>query len=376
MQRKYLVTGSIALVALCLVLFKYRQYLANPWTRDGQVAANVIKVTPRVTGPIVKLAVRDNQFVKAGDLLFEIDPRTYQAALDQAQAKLEQTGDHVKVMTKQVESAEAGVKVAESAIEQAKTAVAKTVSIINRDFAEYERQKALLPKRATSKKAVETAKATYEVSLESKVDAEAGLQKAKSELASSKAGLAQAQAQLGALGDKSPELRAAIAAHRQAELNLEFTKVTAPVDGYVTNLTLRKGSNAAANQPSLALVDVNSYWINGFFKENVIDEIRLGDQAVITLMSYHDTPLTGRVDSIGWGIAQQDGATGQDLLPNISATFEWIRLAQRIPVRIHLDQLPQGIDLRVGTTCSVLVKSGTAEQNGQGAPVAVPRALQ
>ncbi|MEA3468830.1 MAG: HlyD family secretion protein [Thermodesulfobacteriota bacterium] len=376
MQKKYLVTGSIVLVAFCLVLFKYRQYITNPWTRDGQVKANVIKVTPRVTGPIVKLAVRDNQFVKAGDLLFEIDPRTYQAALDQAQAKLEQTGDHVMVMSKQVESAEAGVKVAESAIEQAKTAVSKTISVVNKDFAEYERQKALLPKKATSKKAVETAKATYEVSIQSKADAEAGLQKAKSGLVSSQANLAQAQAQLGALGDKSPELRAAIAALRQAELNFEFTRVVAPVDGYVTNLILRVGSHAAANQPALALVDINSYWVNGFFQENIIDEIQIGDRAVVTLMSYHDQPITGRVDSIGWGIYQSNGATTQDLLPNISATFEWIRLAQRIPVRIHLDKLPDGIDLRVGSTCSVLVQSGTADESEPGAVVAVPRALQ
>ncbi|MCK5795164.1 MAG: HlyD family secretion protein, partial [Anaerolineales bacterium] len=306
MQRKILVTGAIVLVAFCLVLFKYRQYISNPWTRDGQVEANVIKVTPRVSGPIVTLPVRDNQFVKAGDLLFEIDPRTYQTALDQAQAKLEQTGDHVTVMSKQVESAEAGIKVAESAVEQAKAAVAKTASVIAMDLAEYDRQKGLLPKKATSKKAVEAAKASYEVSLQSKADAEAGLQKAKSSLVSSHASLAQAEAQLGALGATSPELRVAIAAHRQAELNLEFTRVKASVDGYVTNLNLRVGSNAAANQPSLALVDVSSYWINGFFKENIIDEIKIGDQAVITLMSYHDQPLTGRVDSIGWGIAQQD----------------------------------------------------------------------
>ncbi|RUM42362.1 MAG: HlyD family secretion protein, partial [Desulfocapsa sp.] len=233
MQKKYLVTGAIIITAACLVLFHYRHYLANPWTRDGQVAANVIKVTPRISGPIVRLSIVDNQFVHAGDLLFEIDPRTYQAALDQAQAKLEQTTDHVKVMSKQVESTEAGVKVAQAAVEQAKTAVAKAVSVINMDLAEYKRQKELLPKKATSKKAVESARATYEVALQSKADADAGLQKAISSLASARATLAQSVAQLGALGNKSPELRAAQAALRQAELNLEFTRVRAPVDGYV-----------------------------------------------------------------------------------------------------------------------------------------------
>ncbi len=116
----------------------------------------------------------------------------------------------------------------------------------------------------------------------------------------------------------------------------------APVDGYVTNLNLRLGSQAVANQPVLALVDVNSYWINGFFKENSIADMRAGDRAKVTLMTYPDTPFEGHVDSIGWGIAQQDGSTGFDLLPTISPTFEWIRLAQRVPVRIHLTDVPEG----------------------------------
>ena len=126
----------------------------------------------------------------------------------------------------------------------------------------------------------------------------------------------------------------------------------------------------------LALVDVNSYWIDGFFRENTIAGIRAGDRAVVTLMTYPDTPIEGRVDSIGWGIAQQDGSTGFELLPTISPTFEWIRLAQRVPVRIHLIDVPKDIRLRVGTTCSVLVMIGTAD-GGNDRPVpAAPAALQ
>ena len=120
---------------------------------------------------------------------------------------------------------------------------------------------------------------------------------------------------------------------RQAELNLEFTQVRAPVDGYITNLNLRFGSQAVANQAALALVDVNSYWVVGFFKENLVGDIKPGDRAIVTLMSYPDTPLEGQVDSLGWGIAQQDGSTGFELLPTISPTFEWIRLAQRVELR-------------------------------------------
>ena len=150
----------------------------------------------------------------------------------------------------------------------------------------------------------------------------------------------------------------------------------APVDGYVTNLNLRLGSQAVDNQPALALVDVSTFRVDGFFRENSIGNIRPGDQAVITLMSYPDQPLEGYVDSLGWGIAQQDGSTGADLLPNISPTFEWIRLAQRVPVRILLDEVPEEIKLRVGTTASVLVMTGTSGSKSEKQAVAAPKALQ
>ena len=162
------------------------------------------------------------------------------------------------------------------------------------------------------------------------------------------------------MGELNPQLRNALGVVRQAELNLEFTEMRSPVDGYVTNLNLRLGTQAVTNQPALALVDVASYWVSGFFRENTIGDVQPGDRAIVTLMTYDDTPLEGYVDSIGWGIAQQDGSTGFDLLPNVNPSFEWIRLAQRVPVRIHLTDVPEHIKLRVGTTCSVLVKIGTA----------------
>ncbi len=93
-------------------------------------------------------------------------------------------------------------------------------------------------------------------------------------------------------------------------------------------------------------------------------------------MSYPDTPIAARVDSMGWGIAQDDGSTGQDLLPTVNPTYEWIRLAQRVPVRVHLESIPDDIHLRVGTTASVLVRTGTAGTDGNGPMTAAPKALQ
>ena len=375
-KQKYLLTGAVVLIAFVAILLKYWDYVTNPWTRDGQVRAQVIQITPRVSGPIVKLPIKDNQLVKAGDLLFEIDPRTFEANLDQARAQLDETGDNYQALVQQVEAAKAMVAVSRAAITQAKSAIKEMESTIEKNEAEYDRQKELLPRKATSQKAVDRAKANYEISIEQRKTAVAALAQSRASLLESKAQLAEAKANLGAAGEANASIRAARAAVRQAELNLEFTQVRAPVDGYVTNLNLRLGSQAVANQPALALVDVNSFWVEGFFKETSIGNIRQGDKAVVTLMTYPDTPLKGYVDSLGWGIAQQDGSTGFELLPNISPTFEWIRLAQRVPVRIHLTNVPDEVELRVGTTCSVLVKTGTRDSEEEKRAVAVPRALQ
>jgi multidrug resistance efflux pump len=329
-SRNYLLTGAIVLIAIIAVLLKYWDYVVNPWTRDGQVRAEVIQITPRVSGPIVSLAVKDNQFVKAGELLFEIDPRTFEASLAQAQAQYDKTGDSYLAQEKKVEAAEAQIDVSRASIVQAQSAIKEASSTIAKNKAEYQRQQELLPQRATSQKSVDRARANYEVAVEQRKGAVASLAQAQATLAQTEADLAEARANLGAPGEANASVREARANVQQAELNLEFTRVRAPVDGYVTNLNLRLGSQAVANQPALALVDVNSFWIVGFFRENTIEGIAAGDKAIITLMTYHDKPIEGYVDSLGWGIAQQDGSTGQDLLPSISPTFEWIRLAQRV----------------------------------------------
>ena len=374
--KKYLLTGSIVLLAVLLVLFKYWDYVTNPWTRDGQVRAQVVQITPRVSAPIMKLPIADNQLVKAGDLLFEIDPRTFEAALEQARAQLDNTRDEIEALEKQVEAAQADVKAASANIKRAQAAIRGYAGRVEQAEAEYKRQQILDKERATSKKKVEAARGDYIAVVNEKANAEAQLLQMQAQLSEAKANLAKAQADLGAPGERNAQLRLAKAQVREAELNLEFTQVKAPVDGYVTNLNLRLGSQAVANQPALALVDINSFWVHGFFRENYIEDIREGDRAIVTLMTYPDKPLEGHVDSLGWGIAQQDGSTGSDLLPTISPTFEWIRLAQRVPVRIHLDQVPAGVELRVGTTASVLVMTGTSQETSKKRAVAAPKALQ
>ena len=376
LSKRVLLTAAVVLVATAVFAVKYWDYMVNPWTRDGQVDAQVIQITPRVSGPIVKLPILDNQFVKADDLLFEIDPRTFAAALAQAEANLDRTRDDLIALEREVEAAAATVGQFDAQIAAATANITRTKAELERTRIDVDRVKKLLSGGNVSKRRYDQAIADYESAVASDNNALATVTQARAGKQAAIATLAKAEANLGAPGEENAQLRAAKAAVESARLNLEFTEVRAPVDGYVTNLKLRLGSQGIANQPALALVDSNSFWVSGFFRETFVGDIQTGDEAVVTLMSYPGTPLMGRVDSIGWGIAQEDGSTGFDLLPNVNPTFQWIRLAQRVPIRIHLERVPEGVALRVGTTASVMVRTGTAGTGRADRPVAAPKALQ
>jgi multidrug resistance efflux pump len=369
-------TAVIVLAAAAVVALKYRQYIINPWTRDGMVRAQVLQIAPRISGPIIDLPIRDNQLVAEGDLLFEIDPRTFQAAYDQALADLDKTLDDIEALKAQVTAAAASVDQSTSQVEQAQNEIAGYKANFDEANIELKRITVLVERQDVSRAVFDQRKAESDIAEAQLRNAQARLIEAKASLAQAQADLARAQADLGAEGEQNARLRAARAAAETARLDLEFTKMTAPVDGYVSNLQLRPGDQTVANQPALALIDSSSFYVQGFFRETLVAGIEPGDQAVVTLMSYPDQPLEGRVDSVGWGIAPDDGTTGFELLPDVSPTFEWIRLAQRIPVRIHLAELPPGVQLRVGTTASVLVMTGASgSADGDSVPP-VPTTLQ
>ncbi len=378
MQRaiKIGLTAVIVLAAVAVVAFKYRQYLVNPWTRDGMVRAQVLQIAPRVSGPIVELPIRDNQLVAAGDLLFEIDPRTFQAAYDQALADLDKTRDDLKALEAQVAAAAASVDQSTSQVAQAQNEIAGYQANFDEASTELNRVTVLVERQDVSRAVFDQRKAESDIAEAQLRNAQARLVEANASLAQAEADLARAQANFGAEGEQNARLRAARAAAETARLDLEFTKMAAPVDGYVTNLQLRPGDQTVANQPALALIDSTSFYVQGFFRETLVAGIEPGDRAIVTLMSYSDQPLEGRVDSVGWGIAPDDGTTGFELLPQVSPTFEWIRLAQRIPVRVHLAELPPGVQLRVGTTASVVVMTGTSDGGDGGAVPPAPSVLQ
>ena len=286
---KKLALGIINLALIATVAWfawqAFEDYIHNPWTRDGQVRGHVIQVAPRVSGMVTKISVIDNQFVRQGDPLFEIDPEAFEIAIAQAQANL---------------------KRAEISSDASKIEYDRLLEIFNKDAG------------AVSQKDLNRREANYLQSL-SQIDV----------------------------------TRETL---RNAQLNLSYTRVHASVDGYVSNIDFQIGSQAIANTPILALVDSNSFWVFGYFRESEIGKFRIGDPARVTLMAYPDQPLRGTVESLGWGIAPADGNTGYNLLPSIKPVSQWIRLAQRIPVRVKLDEIPPGVELRFGLTASVMIE--------------------
>lgn len=165
--------------------------------------------------------------------------------------------------------------------------------------------------------------------------------------------------------DASNIANAALADYQQAqaqlaaaELNLKRTEIVATVDGYVTNLNIHKGDYARTGEAVMAVVDEHSFWVYGFFEETKLPHVKVGDQAALQMMS--GELLKGHVESIARGIYDRDNPQSRELVADVNPTFNWVRLAQRVPVRIHIDEVPEGYLLAAGTTCTVVVKPGGA----------------
>ncbi|AGK48263.1 MULTISPECIES: HlyD family secretion protein [Burkholderia] len=276
----FVATAAILIVAILIGRTLWVHYMDEPWTRDGRVRAEIVNVAPDVSGAVVDLPVRDNQLVKKGDLVLQIDPSHYQIAVEQAQA-----------------------------------AVAAR-------RAELQMRRADAARRADLD-ALVVSKESRENSAQTASSAEAQYQQA-------------------------------LAALDAARLNLERTRVVAPVDGYVTNLQVFKGDYASAGQAKLAIVDSHSFWVYGYFEETKLPRVKIGAKAEMRLMS--GGVLKGHVESISRGIYDRDNPQSRDLVADVNPTFNWVRLAQRVPVRIHIDEVPKELVLSAGTTCTVIVE--------------------
>jgi multidrug resistance efflux pump len=370
---KIAATGAVVLAALGMIAYKYVDYIEYPWTRNGLVRAQVIQIVPRVSGQLIRVPIRNNQLVKKGDLLFEIDPRTFQDSVNGARADLDNMRDIIKSLAQQVDGMRDAVTQSESAVNAARFEMEALAADAENAKVAFERAATLVKSGFSDQREYDNRNTEYQMAVARLSGARSHVNQATADLERSRADLARAKANLGVLGEANPRQRRAEADLKLAQQNLDFTTVSAPEDGYITNLQLRAGDSAIANQPIVAVIEANSFYVEAFFRETFVGDIQIGDRAVVTLMGYPDTPLQGRVESIGWGIAQTNGSTGFQLLPSISPTFEWIRLAQRIPIVVYLDKLPDTVKLRAGTTASVLVMTGTSKDGVAVPPV--PRAL-
>lgn len=283
LSRNFIITWSVVGLAVGASLLLYWRYLDRPWTRDGQVQANIVGIAPRVAGPIIEIPIKDNQPVRKGDLLFAIDPSTFQAAVDQAAAQLQQA-------------------------------------------------------EATALKNQQNLERTNQLYVTKVVDAQT-LQNAQDDYTGSMA-----------------DVNAAKAALQTAQLNLQYTKVFSPVDGYLTNMNTSLGTYVNAGEQLLALVDSSSFWIAAYFKETQLKHIAPGNKVKITLMGHAWEPFEGVVDSVGWGVFIQNGSPAfPQLLPEVYQTIDWVRLPQRFAVRVETTGKPP-IPLRIGQTVSVAVQ--------------------
>lgn len=320
---RILITAVVVVIAAVLGHALWKHYLYSPWTRDGRVRADVVRIAPDVSGLVTRVAVHDNQFVHRGDLLFSVDPQRFRYAVAQAEANLT--------------AAKAAARAAGANINAALASAAERKAEYEMYLAQSKRRLQmgdLIAKEARNN-AVSTANSAHA----SWRQATAGGRQATAGQEQAEAAVEQSQVALD-----------------QARLDLARTEVRAPVDGYVTNLEVRVGDYASTGSPRLALIDSHSYYIYGYFEETKLPQLRAGDAVDIRLMA-GGVHLKGHITGIARGITDRDNPTGSDLLADVSPTFNWVRLAQRVPVRIAIDtsQLPADTLITAGMTATIVV---------------------
>ncbi|NHN84890.1 HlyD family efflux transporter periplasmic adaptor subunit [Acetobacter musti] len=277
---QYTTTGIILIIAAITGFVLWDYYTSAPWTRNGQVRVQAANIAPRVSGQIIALHVHDNQFVRAGDVLYDIDPFDFKVAVAVATAVADQRRADM---------------------------VLKAAQHARRDR---------LTEAAASREEKQIYEATAQVA---------------------QAEYAQALAQLS-----------------QAKINLDRTHVRSTVTGSVNNLTMRVGDYATAAKSNITVIDQSSYWVDGYFEETKIGSINIGDRVRVDLMGFRE-PLEGHVVSITRGIATANATSGVQGLPVVDPVYTWVRLAQRIPVRVQIDRVPAGVTVTAGMTATVTV---------------------
>ena len=319
-----LLTLLVVAAAVLLGRAMWDAYMGAPWTRDGTVRAYVVTMAPEVAGRIVELPVVDNQYVHKGDLLMVIDPTNYTIAVSQAEAAVQQGEASVQNIEAQIGVQQAQISANQGQVDRAQAALV----FAKQQAGRYGKlaQDGWVPFRmpSSTRRNCSSRRQQQIASL-------------SAQRLSAEASGAQANAQL-----------------HQAQVNLGRTRIVSPVDGYVTNLLAQLGDYVNVGVNAISVVDANSFWIDGYFEETNVAPIQVGDRVEIKLMGYSQI-VRGHVDSIAREINVANAQPNGQGIATVNPIFTWVRLAQRIPVRISIDRVPKDLVLVAGMTATVQI---------------------
>ncbi len=378
---------AIVICAVLVCLIAIWVYTHRPQTDDATMRANFIGVAPHASGHIVQLLVKDNQFVHEGDLLFAIDPRPYKHVVARAKASL--------VLTrKEVDALEKAVKVADASIVRAEAQVSASAADIERaeaqsiaaeaglqraegEFKEaddhFHRLEPLLAKELTTADLVEAARTRRLVAETGVSQAQKGLSAAQAEVASARAqhlaveaALEQAKVErlraedaVAQEGDFNARIGAAEAQLAEAQLDLEYCRVHAPFSGKVVDLNISLGEFAHSGSQVFTLVDTRTWYVVANFRETQLKHIEQGAPAEIYLQFKGGKRFRGKVVGLGWAVVPEYGTSTMGL-PNVPRNLDWVRLAQRFPVRIEVEKPDDSF--RVGASAVVTITGPAPSQ--------------
>lgn len=330
MNKKTIQTIIFSVIIIILFIagyFYWQRQKLYPSTDDAYIQAHIINVAPRVTGQISKVYVQNFQYVKKGQLLFDIDPKPFQVSLDKAIANLDET-------KQQVNAAKSAVMTAKSVLNERKAELTNTEKNTKRTLNLVSQK--LYPVAAGDK-------------------AKSDLAVAKSAVNAAQSQLNEALQKLGHLGNANANIRAAKASIEQVQLDLQYTHIAAPSGGYISNFKLRTGDSVSAYQDYFAIVEKNEYWANANFKETDLSRIKSGQPATIKIDMYPGVIFKGIVSNISAG-----SGTTFSLLPAENATGNWVKVTQRFPVRVDITTRYKTNPLRVGASCEVTIDTNNA----------------
>ncbi|HWS95004.1 MAG TPA: biotin/lipoyl-binding protein, partial [Candidatus Methylomirabilis sp.] len=376
-------------LAVATVVIVLQRLDRQPRTDDASVRANYVQFAPEVSGRLLTLAVKDNALVHKGDLLFAIDPRQYEYALQQAladqgllEAQITDARRRIAAENSAVEAARAGLsgsetqtKVSGSSVEAALAAVERAKAAVQSAEAQKElaasnlrRIEPLLAKEYVTPEQVDESRTKARITARSYEEALSALQQAeatasqarfahdesKISVTASQARLEQSVHAVEILDTLLAQRPAKAAKVSDAQLNLERCTVRAPFDGYVTNLNISEGEYAKPGVPIFTLIDNRTWYVVSNYRESELKAIRLGKHVDVFVMSQPSRRFDGIVESLGFGVAPDDTRLNNGL-PDIEHTLNWVHIAARFPVRIRV-QNPDPALFRIGETATTIVR--------------------